>query len=32
LEQWQTTAEVVKAKGLLPFVDIAYQGLGEGMD
>jgi len=32
LEQWQTTANVLKDKGLLPFVDIAYQGLGHGMD
>ena len=32
LEQWQATADLIKAKGLLPFVDIAYQGLGEGMD
>jgi aspartate aminotransferase len=32
LEQWQTTADLIKAKGLLPYVDIAYQGLGEGMD
>ena len=32
LEQWQATADVIKAKGLLPYVDIAYQGLGEGMD
>lgn len=32
LNQWQATADLVKAKGLLPYVDIAYQGLGEGMD
>ena len=32
LDQWQATADLMKAKGLLPFVDIAYQGLGEGMD
>ena len=32
LEQWQATADLIKAKGLLPYVDIAYQGLGEGMD
>jgi aspartate aminotransferase len=32
LEQWQATADLIKAKGLLPYVDIAYQGLGEGME
>jgi aspartate aminotransferase len=32
LEQWQTMADLIKAKGLLPYVDIAYQGLGEGID
>ena len=32
LEQWQATADLINAKGLLPYVDIAYQGLGEGMD
>jgi len=32
IEQWQVTADLIKAKGLLPYVDIAYQGLGEGMD
>ena len=32
LEQWQTVAELIQAKGLVPYVDIAYQGLGEGMD
>jgi aspartate aminotransferase len=31
-EQWQITADLIKDKGLLPYVDIAYQGLGEGMD
>jgi aspartate aminotransferase len=32
IEQWQATADLINAKGLLPYVDIAYQGLGEGMD
>lgn len=32
LEQWQAMADLIKAKGLLPYVDIAYQGLGEGID
>ncbi len=32
LDQWQTITDLVLAKGLIPYVDIAYQGLGEGMD
>ena len=32
LDQWQTLAELIQSKGLVPYVDIAYQGLGEGMD
>ena len=32
LEQWQAMADLIKTKGLLPYVDIAYQGLGEGID
>jgi aspartate aminotransferase len=32
LEQWDAMADFVNSKGLLPFVDIAYQGLGQGMD
>ena len=30
--QWRAVAETVAARGLIPFVDIAYQGLGEGLD
>jgi len=30
-QQWQRIAEVVQARGLLPFIDIAYQGFGEGL-
>ncbi|UCI05765.1 aromatic amino acid transaminase [Mesorhizobium sp. B1-1-8] len=30
--QWVEVAEVVLERGLLPFVDIAYQGFGEGLD
>ncbi len=30
--QWQKLADLVVAKGLLPFVDLAYQGFGEGLD
>ena len=30
--QWQAAAELVARKGLLPLIDIAYQGLGRGFD
>ncbi len=29
--QWQQVAEVVKSRNLIPFLDIAYQGFGEGL-
>ena len=32
LEQWAKIVEIVRARGLVPFVDIAYQGLGDGLD
>ncbi|WP_028357870.1 aromatic amino acid transaminase [Brackiella oedipodis] len=31
-EQWQEIAQIVKDKQLVPFLDIAYQGFGEGLD
>lgn len=31
-EQWDAVTEVVARKRLLPFVDLAYQGLGRGLD
>jgi aromatic-amino-acid transaminase len=31
-EQWTTVIETVVSRGLIPFVDIAYQGFGEGID
>ena len=31
-EQWAAVADLVERKGLLPFVDIAYQGLGNGLE
>lgn len=31
-EQWQKVLEVVKARGLIPFLDLAYQGFGDGSD
>ncbi|WP_449286378.1 amino acid aminotransferase [Marinobacter sp. PE14] len=32
LDQWQEATSLIQRKGLLPFVDMAYQGLGEGLD
>jgi D-lysine aminotransferase apoenzyme (EC 2.6.1.-) len=29
--QWQQVVEVVKARQLIPFLDIAYQGFGAGL-
>ena len=30
-DQWQALAEIVARRGLIPFVDLAYQGLGHGL-
>ncbi|OEY66370.1 aromatic amino acid transaminase [Marinobacter sp. X15-166B] len=30
--QWQALTGLIQRKGLLPFVDIAYQGLGDGLE
>ncbi len=30
--QWDDVVEVVKARNLIPFLDIAYQGFGAGME
>jgi aromatic-amino-acid transaminase len=30
--QWREVLEVVKARGLLPFLDLAYQGFADGTD
>lgn len=32
LEQWAVIAEMAEKQGLIPFVDIAYQGLGDGLE
>jgi aspartate aminotransferase len=32
LEQWRALGELCAAKGVLPFVDIAYQGYGDGVE
>ena len=31
-EQWQAVTELCARKGLIPFIDMAYQGLGIGLD
>jgi len=31
-EQWREVAKICKAQGLVPMMDIAYQGFGEGVD
>ena len=31
-EQWATILEVVRARGLVPFLDIAYQGFADGIE
>jgi aromatic-amino-acid transaminase len=30
--QWASVAETMNARGLVPFLDIAYQGFGDGID
>lgn len=32
IEQWEEIAEALNARGLIPFVDLAYQGFGDGVD
>ena len=32
LEQWGAIADMAEAQGFTPFIDIAYQGLGDGLD
>jgi aromatic-amino-acid transaminase len=31
-DQWDAVIEVLKARNLIPFLDIAYQGFGAGME
>lgn len=31
-EQWDEIASLIAAKGILPIIDLAYQGLGDGME
>ncbi len=32
LEQWREIAEIVERRGLLPLIDLAYQGFGRGLE
>ena len=32
IEQWREVAQIVKSGDLIPFLDIAYQGFGDGVD
>jgi len=32
VDQWDAVAEIVERRGLIPFVDLAYQGLGNGLE
>ena len=32
LEQWGVIADMAEAQGFMPFVDIAYQGMGDGLE
>lgn len=32
LEQWEALADLLRRRGAVPFVDLAYQGLGGGLD
>jgi aromatic-amino-acid transaminase len=31
-EQWQAILDIVSSRGLIPFLDLAYQGFAEGLD
>jgi aromatic-amino-acid transaminase len=31
-EQWQAVLEIVNSRGLVPFLDLAYQGFAEGLE
>ena len=32
LADWQAVADLLNARGAIPFIDIAYQGFGDGLD
>jgi aspartate aminotransferase len=31
-DQWQTVAEICERQGIIPFVDLVYQGFGDGIE
>ncbi len=31
-DQWRAVLQIVQARGLVPFLDLAYQGFGDGID
>ena len=32
IDQWEKVAKICKKNGIVPFIDLVYQGLGKGMD
>lgn len=32
LDKWQAVADVLRARGAVPFIDLAYQGFGDGLE
>ena len=32
MDQWRSVAELISRRGLIPFVDLAYQGFGDGLE
>jgi aspartate/tyrosine/aromatic aminotransferase len=32
LDQWRAVADLISERGLIPFVDLAYQGFGDGLE
>ena len=32
MDQWRAVAELIATRGLIPFVDLAYQGFGDGLE
>ncbi len=32
LDQWRGIVDILKRRGVVPFIDIAYQGFGDGLD
>ncbi len=32
MDQWRSVADLISTRGLIPFVDLAYQGFGDGLE